>query len=183
MNLKTIVLLLALAAVMFAQTPPITPAPAPMVPNNVAGVGFGFQNAGSPNASGWVDICHRNPDVTILGMTFPSYLCAATDYAQATTSARVDMKIVILTNKWFAGGTQTGGGAAINGNGVGGSYALGGWGALDVSKYIKFEGLHLVSSVTWQKDDVNFAPTATLPQILKQLGSRGTFRFGFAKSW
>jgi hypothetical protein len=152
--------------------------------NNFAGVGFGFQSVGNPRTSGWAEACHRNPDVTVLGLTLPSYACAATDYAPAATSARVDVETVIFHRGGFFAGTKTGAGAALGSAGVGASYALGGWGAVDVSKLFKLDGLYLVASSTWQKDDIAVAvQTGPLAQTLRTLAARGTFRFGFGKSW
>jgi hypothetical protein len=152
--------------------------------NNFAGVGFGFQSVGNPQTSGWAEACHRNPDVTLLGLSLPSYACAATDYAPAATSARVDVDTVILHRGGFFAGTKTGAGAAVGSAGVGASYALGGWGAVDVSKFLKLDGLYLVASSTWQKDDIAVATQAgTLSQTLRTLTSRATFRFGFEKGW
>jgi hypothetical protein len=189
-----VVLLLLLAAFsapgQTASTPSTAPAPVAApdsftnLPGNFAGTGFGFQSAAARQTSGWAEACHRNPDVTLLGLTLPSYSCAATDYAAAVTSARVDVETVFLHRSLFTAGTKTGAGAAMSATGVGASYALGGWGAVDVSKLFKSSGVFLVASATWQKDDVDVAAqAATLAQTLRTLTSRATFRFGFGKSW
>jgi hypothetical protein len=192
--LVIIMLVLAVFAA-FGQTvitPAIASAPvlaapidnAAALPGNFVGAGFGFQSAAARQTSGWAEACHRNPDVTLLGMTLPSYSCAATDYAAAATSARVDVETVFVHKSIFTAGTKTGAGAAMRASGVGASYALGGWGAVDVSKLFKSPGVFLVASATWQKDDVDVATaSSTLAQTLRTLGSRATFRFGVGKSW
>jgi hypothetical protein len=153
------------------------------LPDNFAGAGFGFQGTGTPQTSGWMQACHRNPDINLLGLTVPSYLCAVTDYSGIVTSARVDVDMVLFNYKWLAGGSKTGGGAALNANGVGGAYAVGGWAAADISRWLKIDGARLVGSVTWQKDNVAAATNAALPEVLRQLAARGTFRLGFGKTW
>ena len=189
-------LLLLFVLAVFPTSGQTSPAPATTAPtastltdlsglqNNFAGVGFGFQSAGNPQTSGWAEACHRNPDVTLLGLALPSYACAATDYAPAATSARVDVETVILHHGGFFAGTKTGAGAAVGSAGVGASYALGGWGAVDVSKFLNLDGLYLVASSTWQKDDIAAAvQSGPLAQTLRTLTSRATFRFGFEKGW
>src|SRR5579863_6240237 len=174
MNLiaKTHILILAatlLSTPCFSQTT----APAAL-PQNFAAAGAGFQSTSSPQTSGWISACHRNPDITLFGLTVPSYLCASTDYTGSDTSARVDVDTVVWQRAWFTTGTKTGGGAALNAAGVGGSYALGGWAAADVSPFLKITGARIVASITWQKDDVAAAQTANGTSVLRQLASRGT---------
>jgi hypothetical protein len=173
-----------LAIVLVALVAP-APAMAQAQPyDNFAAAGLGFQQVATPQLSGWAEMCHRNPDLNVLGMALPSYLCAATDYTSVATSARVNVNTVLLYNHWLAAGTKTGAGAAMNNNGVGGSFDLGCWGAMRVSELLKIDGLHLVASVTWQKDNVAAAAQAgTVPQVLKHLGAHATFRFGFGKGW
>lgn len=166
----------------FGQT--ATPPTPPTLPSNFAAAGLGFQSTATPQTSGWLSVCHRNPDLNIAGLALPSFLCASTDYSAAATSARVDLDTIVLQKSVFAAGFKTGGGAAINSNGVGGSYALGGFGVADISSFVKIAGARLAASITWQKDDVAAASQgATVPIVLQQLGARATFRFGFGKSW
>jgi hypothetical protein len=175
--MRTVALVLAfllVGAVMVAED----------LPNNFAGAGLGYQNQASPQTSGWSEYCHRNPDIKMLGLTMPSYLCAATDYSGQVTSARVDLDTVLVYRSWFAAGTKTGGGAGVNSNGVGGAYALGVWGAISIAKVVKLDKLSIAASVTWNKDDVVVAQQAgQLPMVLKALGSRACYRFGFGKAW
>lgn len=155
------------------------------LPSNLAGGGGGFQSTGSPQTSLWAEGCHRNPDVTIFGVTLPSYGCVATDYTAKAKSARVEVDTVLLHRGRFAAGTKTGAGVARGENGVGGSFAGGGWMSARVRRDVgKESGVHLVVSGTWSKDDVAAAQDAPTPRgVLRALGTRGAFRFGFVKSW
>ena len=154
------------------------------LPSNFMGVGLGFQATSIPQASGWLEIDKALPDITIGGLVFHSYGGAATDYFGSSTSARVDTKIVFLHKAWFTAGSLQGAGAAFNQNGIGGSFALGGWATAGIGKLLGVPGACLAASATWQKDDIAVAAgNGTLATRLETLGSRGTFRFGFGKTW
>ena len=154
------------------------------LPSNLVGAGLGFQNVGSPQASGWLEIDKALPDVSFAGLTFHTYGGAATDYFGSSTSARVDTKLVVLHKAWFTAGTLQGAGAAFSANSIGGSFALGGWATAGIGKLLNVPGAVLAASVTWQKDDVSVAAqTGTLAEKLQTLGSRATFRFGAGKTW
>lgn len=168
------VLILAVGA--FGQTTSTAP-PAPL-PANFAAAGGGFQGTGNPQASGWAEGCHRNPDAPIFGLLLPSYLCLATDYSGTATSARADVDTVLLHRGWFTAGTKTGGGAAYNANGVGGSFAGGGW------MTIKMGSIYVAASATWRKDDVVAAvQNKAAPVVLRALKDTAVFRIGFGMAW
>jgi hypothetical protein len=174
----TILMLIAVIAI------PIALAHGETLPNNFAGAGLGFQSMAVPQTSGWSEYCHRNPDVSLLGLTVPSYTCAATDYSANATSGRVDVDLVLVRKGIFAGGSKTGGGGAVNNNSFGVSYAVGGWGMIDLSRWIKLEGFKFAGSLTWQKDDLAVATKeTTVPLVLRALAARTVVRLGFGKTW
>lgn len=155
------------------------------LPDNFAAAGLGFQSTATPQTSGWSEYCHRNPDLNLFGLSIPSYGCASTDYSGQVTSARIDVKSVLLAKGGIAGGTVSGAGAAVNTNGVGASYAVGGWGASDFpGRALKMPGLQFVASATWQKSDVAVAQqqAGAIP-VLRQLAARSVWRLGFGKTW
>ena len=113
------------------------------LPSNFVGAGLGFQNAGSPQMSGWLEIDKALPDVSFAGLTFHSYGGAATDYFGSSTSARVDTKLVVLHKAWFTAGTLQGAGAAFSANSIGGSFALGGWVTAGIGKLLNVPGARI----------------------------------------
>jgi hypothetical protein len=169
----------------FGQTtiaPPVSAAAA--LPSNLGGFGLGFQSMSSPKASGWGDICHRNPDVLLFDWKLPSYSCLATDYTTGATSGRADIDTVVVHTKYLLAGSKTGAGAALGANGVGGSFVAGGWFGVDISKWLKLNQLYLAGSATWQKDDIVAAAGSAAPGVaLRTLGTRATWRFGFIHGW
>lgn len=180
-SFRRTLLLIALAALpALAQTSTDT---TPALPANAAFAGMGFQKTANPQISGWAEACHRNPDVSLLGLTLPSYLCGATDYSGSVSSARADIDTVLFTRGSLAGGTKMGAGAAVASSSVGASYDLGVWGTVDVSKFLKIDGAKLAASVTWQKNDVSVAASGTASQVLKAFADAACFRFGFGKTW
>lgn len=168
---------LALAFSAFGQT--TTP-----LPGNFVGAGLGFQALSTPQASGWIEVDKALPDVTIAGVTLHSYGGAATDYFGNSTAARVDTKLVFVHKAWFTAGSIQGAGAAMSANGVGGSFVLGGWMTAGIGKLLGVPGAVMAFSGTWQKDDIQtLQQVGNLPAKLQTLGARGTWRFGFGKSW
>jgi hypothetical protein len=161
------------------------------LPSNFVGFGAGLQSASNPKVSGWADVCRRNPDVTIAGMTLPSYLCLATDYSGSAASPRADLHTVFVRNKSgsLIAGTKMGAGASITSNAgggtnVGGAFDVGGFGALKLGTFAGINGLVLTGSITWLKQDVSTAVSAGPPiAILHALGSHAAVRFGFGKTW
>jgi hypothetical protein len=179
MNFRTVVLAFSLALMLavgaFGQT---------TLPNNFGGGGLGFQAMSTPQMSGWLEIDKALPDVTIGGFAFHSYAGVATDYFGNSTAARVDTKIVFLHHTWFTAGSLQGAGAAMSANGLGGSFALGPWATASMAKLLNIPGAVAAFSATWQKDDISvMQQEANLPEKLKKLGARGTYRFGFGKTW
>lgn len=193
MHIKTSISMLLLVCLMaFGQTTdsaaPIAISPGQTasitLPSNLGGFGAGFQSTAMPKASGWADVCRRNPDVPLFDWKLPSYSCAATDYTTGSTSARADIDTVAIHTKYVLAGSKTGAGAAIGANGIGGSFALGGWLSVDVSKVVKLSQVYFTASATWQKDDIVAAVGAAAPgAALRTLGTRATWRFGFIHGW
>lgn len=163
-HLTLVVCLLALAFAASAQD----------LPQHFTGAGMGFQNAATPKASGWFDVCTQ---------TFTNvYGCMATDYSGGTTSTRADIFPLIKTIKGISIFGRGGAGASVGANsGVGASFDAGGALAYAIpQKLFRTSGLYAVFSGSWQKRNVE---EITSTGGLQAFGSQTIWRFGLGKGF